>query len=226
MQYKKKLLTDNHYQSLLIGLQYARNRIIFFTLFCVYALLSVLATTDKDIYMLNPIKMPLLNMELPLVSFYIAIPLFLVVLQFNLLYHLKTYKESLYKAYLQNAKDVHSLPKGLFEGALLYSSNGFFYKAIKFAIFAIVYIFPIITLSAFYIRFSDYQSFGISSWHLLLIVGSIAFLFVFKNLLHFKSNKISSATLKKYIRKNFKNAFFSYSAKAITNSFYCNYWKV
>jgi hypothetical protein len=190
---KKKPLTDNHYQSLLIGLQHVRNRIIFFTLFCVYALLSVLATTDKDIYMLSAIKMPLLNIELPLISFYIVIPLFLVILQFNLLYHMQTYKENLYKAYLQNAKDVKSLPKGLFEGALLYSSGGFFYKAIKFAIFAIVYIFPIITLSAFYIRFSDYQSFGISSWHLLLIVGSIAFLFVFKNLLHFKSNKISSA---------------------------------
>jgi uncharacterized protein YjbI with pentapeptide repeats len=186
---KQKSLSENYYQSLLISLQHVRNRTIFFTLFCIYALLNVLATTDKNIYMLDAIKMPLLGIELPLIAFSIVIPLFLIALQFNLLYNMYGHKQLLFKAYKQNEKDVKSLPSGLFEGALLYSDSNFFYKMIRFFIYVIIFVLPLATLIAFYLRFSDYQSFGLSSWHLALIVASFILMFIFREILEFGDSK-------------------------------------
>ena len=188
-------LNENHYQSLLVSLQHVRNRIIFFILFCIYTLLSVLATTDKTIYMQEAIKMPLINIDLPLIAFYITIPLFLTALQFNLLYTMYSYKKILYKGYAKYNEDVKSLPKGLFEGVLLYSNKSLFFKIVKFFLFIIIFIFPIAILTIFYLRFTDYQHFGISSWHFVLIVLSVVLLFVFRNLLvSFHSNKYSKST--------------------------------
>jgi len=66
---EEKISHDAHLSSLMDFSKQIRNRIIFFVLFNVYAFLNVLATTDKDIFLLNPVKMPLLNIELPLLAF-------------------------------------------------------------------------------------------------------------------------------------------------------------
>jgi uncharacterized protein YjbI with pentapeptide repeats len=183
---KQKSLSENYYQSLLISLQHVRNRTIFFTLFCIYALLNVLATTDKNIYMLDAIKMPLLGIELPLIAFSIAIPLFLIALQFNLLYIMNSHKQLLLNAYYRNEEDVKSLPSGLFEGALLYSDSSFFYKVIRFFIYAIVFLLPLFTLYAFFTKFINYHNYIISIWHIILIVICGFLILGYINILHFE----------------------------------------
>ncbi len=52
---------SQHYEGLTNFSKQVRNRLIFFLLFTIYSLLSVLATTDKMIFMEIPIKVPLLT---------------------------------------------------------------------------------------------------------------------------------------------------------------------
>ncbi len=162
---------DSHYESLLNFSQMVRNRLIFFLLFLVYLLLGILSTSDKMLYMETPIKMPLLNLDLPIISFYTFMPLFVLVLQFNLLYIVSQYKRRFMNVCDKYGKEeIRSLPFGLLEGAI-YSENrlSFFLKVvINFLLFAFA---PII-LIFFYFRFTDYQDFVISSWNLFAVIIS------------------------------------------------------
>ncbi len=182
-----KTLSEAHYESLLAGMRNVRNRLLFFALFLIYAFLSVLATTDKMLYMQEAISMPLLNIKLPLVAFYIVIPLFVVVLEFNLLYVMYRYKELLLKTNKKYKKDIESLPFGLYEGALL--KKDFLNKTIKIVLYFLIFISPIITLFAFYFRFADYQSTAISLYHLILLFLAIGFIFIYKGLFNKEKNK-------------------------------------
>jgi len=170
---------DAHLSSLKDFSKQVRNRTIFFILFNVYAFLNVLATTDKDIFLLNPIKMPLLNIELPLIAFYIIIPLILVSLHFNLMYKLLSYRTFLERSLKDYKQAIDSLPFGIYEEILL--GKGLFLKNIlKIFFFFITYLMPIIVLLTFWYRFADYHDFVISSYHLLLAFVSfvVAFYFV------------------------------------------------
>ena len=196
---KRKELTANHYRSLMTSLQFVKNRMIFFILFCVYALLNVLATTDKNIYMLDSVKMPLLNIELPLISFYIVIPLFLLALQFNLLYMMHSHRELLQNAHKNSARELKNFPKGLYEGALLHSNNAFLYKIVKLFLYLIVFYSPIAVLIAFYLRFGDYQNFALSSWHLILLILSVAVISLFADVFEFEGERRAVSIILKYL---------------------------
>ena len=181
------------------SLQFVKNRMIFFILFCVYALLNVLATTDKNIYMLDSVKMPLLNIELPLISFYIVIPLFLLALQFNLLYMMHSHRELLQNAHKNSARELKNFPKGLYEGALLHSNNAFLYKIVKLFLYLIVFYSPIAVLIAFYLRFGDYQNFALSSWHLILLILSVAVISLFADVFEFEGERRAVSIILKYL---------------------------
>ncbi len=181
------------------SLQFVKNRMIFFILFCVYALLNVLATTDKNIYMLDSVKMPLLNIELPLISFYIVIPLFLLALQFNLLYMMHSHRELLQNAHKNSARELKNFPKGLYEGALLHSNNAFLYKIVKLFLYLIVFYSPIAVLIAFYLRFGDYQNFALSSWHLILLILSVAVISLFADVFEFEGERRVVSIILKYL---------------------------
>lgn len=72
-------------------------RILFFSLFCTYALLAVLGTTDYDILFKNPITIPGLRITLPLLTFYLVIPLAIVLLHFSILWMHERYFQELKK---------------------------------------------------------------------------------------------------------------------------------
>ncbi len=147
---------SQHYEGLTNFSKQVRNRLIFFLLFTIYGLLSVLATTDKMIFLETPIKVPLLNIELPLVAFYTVAPIFLLIIHFNLLYIFSNYKEFLRDTSERYPSLIKSLPFGIYEGILF---NGRLNKVLKFVFSILLYILPILTLFAFWFRFADYQNF-------------------------------------------------------------------
>jgi uncharacterized protein YjbI with pentapeptide repeats len=53
-----------------------------FVTFSLYLMVAFGSVTNRDLFLENPIKLPLLNVELPLVGFFIAAPMILVILHF------------------------------------------------------------------------------------------------------------------------------------------------
>jgi len=62
-----------------------RNLYITFLLFSLYITIIIASTTDMMLLKESPIRLPLLNIELPIVGFYAAIPWFYLLFHFNLL---------------------------------------------------------------------------------------------------------------------------------------------
>lgn len=184
---KIQSIDESHFEGLMSSMRHARNQLLFFTLFCSYSLLSILGTTDKMMFMELPVKMPLLNIELPLLSFFSVMPLFLIALQFNLLYIFSAYREFLITTQKQYPMTIHSLPIGIYEGALLKQDR--FNRSVRFAIGFLLYVFPVLVLTAFWFRFADYQSFVISAWHFIAIIFAALLSFYFRGIMYLKKRR-------------------------------------
>lgn len=181
---KKQHINDSHYEGLMSSMRHARNRLLFFVLFAIYSFLSVLGTSDKMLYLESPIQVPLLNIELPLLAFYVVMPLFILVLTFNLLYTFRAHREFLLSTQEHHRASLKIIPLGLYEGALLNQDK--FHIAIRFIMRFVLYILPIIVLATFWFRFADYQHLLISTWHFIAILISVIFSFSFRGLLNQK----------------------------------------
>lgn len=64
---------------------HVRSLYITFLLFGLYLVITVAATTDEQLLRLEPVKLPIVNVELPLFGFYWVAPALYVLLHFNLL---------------------------------------------------------------------------------------------------------------------------------------------
>ena len=165
---------------LLDSVKQNRNRILFFLLFLLYALLTVLGTTDVDFLLENGIKFPLLNIELPLIEFYMITPIIIILVHFNLL--------SLYHEHL-NLMNKHkyikgfynSMPLGLFDLPVVKSGKVF--TAIRIFLYFIIYFFPLLILYIFWWHFNKYQDTTYSLIHIIYIAidTTIIGFFLFKN---------------------------------------------
>ena len=140
-----------------------RNRLLLLLLFTIYSLLAVLGTKDLDLFMENPILLPFFNVELPLLAFYIFVPLFIVVIHFFSLQMHANHIEYLSKQNIQVTKDI---PFSIYD--LPYVKN---INYLKYILGTVIYGLPLSMLVILYFRFSDYQNSVISNWHLLLIFG-------------------------------------------------------
>ena len=145
-----------------------RNRILFFLSLVTYCLLAVLATTDRDLFFATGIKLPLLGVELPLLAFYIVMPIFIILTHFNVLY--------LFDKHIKNLKEINSNYSfnkifyiGIFDFITLNKSD-LFYSIIKIFVFFVLYLLPLITLYLFWWRFNAYQNSLISFLHIFYLI--------------------------------------------------------
>ena len=136
---------------------------------------------DKMLFMENPINMPLLNIELPLLAFYAVMPLFLVVLYFHLLYTFRSYRDFLLHTQQHHPEALAIFPMGLYEGALL--KQDAFHRGVRLAMRLLLYVFPLFVVMAFWFRFADYQSPVLSLWHFITVLITLSLGFHFRGLL-------------------------------------------
>ncbi len=136
-------------------------RIFFFSLFCAYALLAVLGTSDYDLLLERPIEIPGLRISLPLLTFYFVTPLAILLLHFGVLWMHDRYCKELEKIPREMIREI---PFSILDAPYLGAS--FLLKSITYIL---VYLFPLVVLATFFFRFADYQSFGLTSWHLFLL---------------------------------------------------------
>ena len=163
--------TEQNQSLILEAMKQNRNRILFFLSLVTYCLLAVLATTDRDLFFATGIKLPLLGVELPLLAFYIVMPVFIILTHFNVLY--------LFNKHIKNLKKINSnsdsnkfLSAGIFDFIAL-SKGDPFQKIIKEFVFFVLYFLPLITLSLFWFYFIDYQDLPISILHICYLIVDI-----------------------------------------------------
>jgi len=69
---------------------------IAFLALCTYVLVIVFSTTDLDLSLGKGIKLPVVDVEVPIVGFYATVPYLLVLVHFNLLLVLQLHSRKLY----------------------------------------------------------------------------------------------------------------------------------
>ncbi len=138
-------------------------RILFFSLFCAYALFIVLGTSDYDILLEKPIEIPGLPIPLPLRFFYIICPLVILILHIGILWmHRHFQQRELQQA--SSTKTTEATPSPVSDAVNIAKK-----RWIQISIDFLVYCFPLCVLIAFFIRFTDYQNIFISSWHAVYV---------------------------------------------------------
>jgi hypothetical protein len=157
-----------------------RNRILFFLSFVVYCFLAVLGTTDKDLFLETAIKFPLLNIDLPLLAFYVVMPIFIILFHFNALY--------LYKKHnlrLAREKVDDGFPLGVFDN-VINKNNSMPRWLISGFVGFVFYVLPTIVLYTFWWRFNDYQNIYISFFHVIVILLNFLLVLKLNNFKKFK----------------------------------------
>jgi len=161
----------------------ARNsrQLLSFVLIQLYLLITVAATTDLMLLLPDSkVTLPLLNVDLPLFGFYIVAPALIVIFHFhyliNLLQHarkLKAWDEA--KSYQQNVL----LPGFIFNFSILFKKITVNYRLLRFLQAAILCFFPLLLLLFIQIRFADYHSVPMTSWHFALVVVDFIVLLIY-----------------------------------------------
>src|SRR5262249_14012281 len=73
------------------------NFYITFLLLGTYIAVIIGSTTDVQLLKVSPVTLPLLNVQLPIVGFYVFVPWLLLLLYFNLLLHLTLLAQKLHR---------------------------------------------------------------------------------------------------------------------------------
>src|SRR5262245_50654543 len=75
----------------------AQNVYLSFLLLGTYIAVIIGSTTDVQLLKVSPVTLPLLNVQLPIVEFYVVVPWLLLLLYFNLLLHLTFLAQRLHR---------------------------------------------------------------------------------------------------------------------------------
>ena len=154
--------------------KYNTRRILFFSLFCAYALLAVLGTSDYDILLKQSIEIPGLRITLPLITFYMVTPLAILILHFGVLWMHEHYLQELQKLPRETIK---AIPFSILDASHLGAN-----RILKFGVHVLVYLFPPVVLFFFLYWFADYQSLKYTFCHLafLIICLIVDLVFIYK----------------------------------------------
>jgi hypothetical protein len=125
-----------------------------------YVLAVVFATTDKQLLLVNEgLKLPIVDLTVPLIGFYVVIPLFVLGLHFNLLQNLASHHFKLMELQRAWKGTVPSerINASMFDFAVLEQNSVMLHWVRAANTLLCIYSGPIV-LSAVLWRFADYQS--------------------------------------------------------------------
>jgi len=154
-----------------------KNRTYFFgwLLFALYVLVTVAGTTDTQLLLPDiGVSLPLLGIQLPLFSFYLAVPILVIAVHFNLLQNLDShaYKLSRWRDAWDGQPPRDELQAFLFDYAFL-EKGGAFHTPVRIASDVLFYWFGPIVLLAVLLRFSDYQNPVYTAYHFVALVAAL-----------------------------------------------------
>jgi len=157
---------------------------IAFMAVCAYAMVIVFGTTDLDLLIGKGVKLPVIDVEVPIVGFYAAAPFLVVLVHFNLLLQLQLFSRKLY-AFDKAAPRKEALG-GLRERLHIFPYT--YYLAgrpsrlvrmlIGLLVSTTLVVLPIVTLLALQIGFLAYQSEGVTWAQRVAVLLDIALIAV------------------------------------------------
>ncbi|MFZ3065486.1 MAG: pentapeptide repeat-containing protein [Nitrospirota bacterium] len=155
--------------------------ILLFLLFLVYTLVIVASTTDLQLLIPeSKVRLPIVNVELPLFGFYIVAPFLIVIFHFNLLFNLLQHSKKLYEwDKKRNGGDKVLLYPFMFNYLIQYREKNIQHYFLKRSIWIVVYSFSLAILLFIQLRFSAYHSLLMTFYHSLLIVADCFLLFIY-----------------------------------------------
>lgn len=150
-----------------------KNRNYFFAwlVAALYVLVTVAGTTDAQLLLPDGgVTLPILGIQLPLFSFYLAVPILVIAIQFNLLQNLDShaFKLSRWREAWGGNPPRDELQAFLFDFAFL-EKGGAFDVPVRIASDILFYWFGPIVLFAVLVRFSDYQNPFYTSYHFAML---------------------------------------------------------
>lgn len=150
-----------------------------FMMVSAYIAIIISSTTDVQLLKLSPVTLPLLNVKLPIMEFYVLTPWLLLILHFNLLLqcYLLACKLHLLNAALGKCNDdvATTMRNGLFTFALSQNIVGHDHSSImrfflnSIIVFSIVIV-PLVLLTWAQIRFIPYHDEAITWNHRIVIL--------------------------------------------------------
>lgn len=150
-----------------------RNFFIAYLSLLIYVQTIIFSTTDLQLLIASEgLKLPIIDLNVPLVGFYVVIPIFVIALHFNFLQNLESHHYKLMR--WQEAHHNGLVPRSsiypfLFDYAIL-ERNTQLLRWVNWANSLLCYNLSPITLGLLLIRYSDRQDFQVTAWHCLAFV--------------------------------------------------------
>ncbi len=147
-----------------------RNFFIAYLGLLIYVQAIIFSTTDLQLLVsTDGLKLPLIDLNVPLVGFYVVVPIFIIALHFNFLQNLESHHYKLMQwqaAHMGGQVPRKFIYPFLFDFAILEQGSQF-QQLVKIVNSLLCYNLAPITLGLLLIRFSDRQEWLTSLWHYL-----------------------------------------------------------
>ena len=169
----------------------ARTSLLFFLVVALYLLIIVGTTTDLMLLRDEIVALPLMEVGVPVVTFYIVAPPIFLLLHSNLLFRLsqlaKTIKQWEANSNSKGQEDDHDslvfpvdFARLLLDGKPRWTLYGGFYSIIVLLpVVTQIVLLPIVVLLVLQMSFLAYQNSFITLWHQLIVTADLVLLFLF-----------------------------------------------
>jgi Leucine-rich repeat (LRR) protein len=154
-----------------------------------YLLITILSITDRDLFVPDSVlNLPFVSVDISLIGFFILAPMLLIAFHYNLLFNLLEHTRTL-KEWLNHPKNNRTANFNLLHAFMLntrakydaYEASGenkaqarsLNYRLLNIIIVGIMSVLPLYLLVLIMWKFANYQSYAITIWHSLLIVGCV-----------------------------------------------------
>jgi uncharacterized protein YjbI with pentapeptide repeats len=168
--------------------KHARNVYLMFLVFLSYIIVTIWSTTDIQLLLETPLKLPIINAEIPLKGFYSIISWFVILMHFNILLLLFLYSRNLLSLNnrmddIADEKRAIVLKSQLFPFHFSHmiagnKNNKIITQLTIFYSWATLILFPLLTLLSIQVRFLPYHDLFITWGHRLAIFFDIILLMI------------------------------------------------
>lgn len=190
-----------------------RNLGLAFISVVIYVLITVGSTTDLMLVLADdtPIQLPIVNIGIPLLSFYFITPLLLLGLHLNLLINLKQHSNTYFRWYDAFGKNISPDDKDamlhpfLLNYLLTPTNKNFVYHTTRFLVEGVVFFMPLVVFNVIQLRFSDYQSATYTTVHFLFFLADVYLVF------YYRAAIFNAVEAKNIWQLNRENGFLTFS---------------
>jgi len=178
----------------------ARNAWLAFLALLAYLLVTLGGVSDKELLLNNPVRLPIVNVDIPLFSFFQYAPVLLLLVQLSLLiqhvmlsgkFHNFTEAIAPYEKETDLEHPARQLVDPYVVSQILAGPKRslLIRWLMRLMVFVTFVLLPIVTLLYFQVKFLPYHEVWITYWHRIAVLLGLGLLFAVLPIIHLKSRK-------------------------------------